>query len=74
MHIFQKTLSARTANGSCRMELHDRKELWFPYLVCKNNEFFEPEWPKTDTNLGLGFVNRLFFMFDHGMCMSDISV
>ena len=20
--------------------LHDRKELWFPYLVCKNNEFF----------------------------------
>ena len=21
-------------------KLHDRKELWFPYLVCKNNEFF----------------------------------
>ena len=20
--------------------LHDRKELWFPCLVCKNNEFF----------------------------------
>ena len=27
--------------------LHDRKELWFPYLVCKNNEFFA--WRKTDT-------------------------
>jgi len=27
--------------------LHDRKELWFPYLVCKNNEFFV--WCKTDT-------------------------
>ena len=21
-------------------KLHDRKELWFPYLICKNNEFF----------------------------------
>ena len=27
--------------------LHDRKELWFPYLVCKNNEFFA--WRKGDT-------------------------
>ena len=28
-------------------KLHDRKELWFPCLVCKNNEFFA--WRKTDT-------------------------
>ena len=27
--------------------LHDRKELCFPYLVCKNNEFFVS--CKTDT-------------------------
>ena len=29
--------------------LHDRKEVWFSYLVCKNNEFFA--WRKTDTAL-----------------------
>ena len=28
-------------------KLHDQKELWFPYLVCKNYEFFA--WRKTDT-------------------------
>ena len=27
--------------------LHERKELCFPYLVCKNDEFFA--WRKTDT-------------------------
>ena len=27
--------------------LPGRKELWFPYLVCKNNKFFA--WRKTDT-------------------------
>ena len=32
-------------------KLHARKELWFPYLVCKNNEFFawRKTWRKTDT-------------------------
>ena len=27
--------------------LHERKELWFPYLVCKNDEFFA--WRKNET-------------------------
>ena len=27
-------------------KLHDRKELWFLYLVCKNNEFFGCRWTR----------------------------
>ena len=30
-------------------KLHDRKDNWFPYLVCKKNEHFA--WRKTDTAL-----------------------
>ena len=45
IHLFQKTLSERTANGSCRTEIARPRELWFPHLVSKNNVFFA--WPET---------------------------
>ena len=40
-----------------KKRLHGRKELWFPYLVCKNNEFFA--WRKTDTRGGTANWLRL---------------
>ena len=40
IHLFQKTLSERTANGSCRTEIARPKGTVVSYLVCKNNEFF----------------------------------
>ena len=55
-HVLMIMLLYTYFNKRCRRErrisvverrLHDRKELWFPYLVCKNNEFFA--WRKTDT-------------------------
>ena len=40
IHLFQKTLSERTANGSCRAQIAQSKGTVVPYLVCENNEFF----------------------------------
>ena len=42
--------------------LHERKELGFPYLVCKNDEFFA--WRKTDTAVRTANWPRLN-MTDH---------
>ena len=37
---FQKRCRRERRMAVVERGLHDRKELWFPYLVCKNNEFF----------------------------------
>ena len=53
-HVLMIMLLYTYFNKRCRRErrisvverrLHDRKELWFPYLVCKNNDYFA--WRKT---------------------------
>ena len=37
---FKKRCRRERRMAVVERKLHDRKELWFPYLVCKNNEFF----------------------------------
>ena len=37
---FKKRCRRKRRMAVVEWKLHDRKELWFPYLVCKNNEFF----------------------------------
>ena len=44
---FKKHCQRERRMAVVEQRLHDRKELWFPHLVCKNNEFFA--WRKTDT-------------------------
>ena len=47
-HIYLKKKRRRERRMAVvEQRLHDRKELWLPYLVCKNNEFFL--WRITDT-------------------------
>ena len=37
---FKKRCRRERRMAVVERKLHDRKELWFPYLVCKNNRFF----------------------------------
>ena len=37
---FKKRCRGERRMAVVERKLHDRKELWFPYLVCKNNELF----------------------------------
>ena len=44
---FKKRCRRERRMAVVERKLHDRKELWVTYLVCKKNEFFA--WRKTDT-------------------------
>ena len=44
---FEKRCRRERRMSAVERKLHDRKELWFPYLVGKKTEFFA--WRKTDT-------------------------
>ena len=37
---FKKRCRRERRMAVVERKLHDRKELWLPYLICKNNEFF----------------------------------
>ena len=37
---FKKRFRRERRMAVVELKLHDRKELWFPYLVCKTNELF----------------------------------
>ena len=48
---FKKRCRREQRMAVVEWKLHDRKELWFLYLVCKNNEFFALDGNKNPTNL-----------------------